>query len=86
MHSFITTRDQIADMYNTRGEIGLQCYLSDLGFDCSRPIKFEGDRGKVEFWQAEDDLLIVPQNSVINGSQRRYMRNHQLKGRRNVLI
>ena len=85
MVSFVTTKDEISKLYSQRGELGLQHYLEDLGFDLTKPIKMEVARGKAEFWQPEDDLLIVPQAPVINGSQRKQFMRNMRSNKRMVL-
>lgn len=85
MVSLVTTRDEISMLYSQRGEIGLQRYLEDLGFDLEKPIKMEVSRGKAEFWQPEDDLLIVPQAPVVNGSQRKQFMKNMGMNKRMVL-
>lgn len=75
--SFITTREELNKIVSERGEKGLGALLADLDFDLSKPMKLEAGRGKVEFWQPEDDILIAPSMPVINGSQRKRFNNRQ---------
>lgn len=85
MISYVTTREEIADVVGANGELSFAKMLLDLGFDPERPTKVDYKGGKIEFWQPENDLLIAPSNPVVNGGARGDWGNAMRQGRARVM-
>lgn len=85
MANYVTTREEIADIKNRGGERCFAQMLVEIGFDPERPVKVEYSNGAVEFWQPDDSRIIIPQNHVVNGSQRKNLMRDIRSGKRVVL-
>ena len=72
MVSYITNREEIANIVSEHGEKSFAKLLLDLGFNPESPTKVEYRNGKIEFWQPESDLLIAPNSPVVNGGVRKW--------------
>lgn len=85
MPNYITTREEIAEIVSSNGQNSFAKMLLDLGFDPDRPVKVEYNNGKVEYWQPDDSRIIIPQNHVINGSQRQNLTRDIRYGKKVIL-